>query len=81
MNDQVAEKVTQIFHIVFNDEAIVLTDDLTANDVEQWDSLNHVNLIVSIENEFNIRFSNNEISNLENVGELLSLIRSKKGLM
>ena len=70
-------KLTNIFRTLFNNSSLQLTHDLSAQDVPGWDSLNHVNLIISIENEFGIRFSNTEISSLENVGQLMQLIDKK----
>lgn len=73
------DRVTEIFRDVFDDESIQIRDEMTARDVEAWDSLNHVNLIVAIEAAFKVRFTVKEVSNLANVGELLALIRSKIG--
>ena len=61
MND-VHTRLTAIFRDVFEDESLVLRDDLTAEDVENWDSLTHINLIVAIEKEFRIRFTTAEVS-------------------
>ena len=62
---------------LFDDVSLVLRDDLTAEDVENWDSLTHINLIVAIEKEFRIRFTTAEVSGLKNVGELEALIAAK----
>jgi acyl carrier protein len=71
------ERVTAIFRTLFNDESLVLREDLTARDVPGWDSLNHVNLFMLLEQEFRLRFSNAEISGLKNVGELFALLDRK----
>ena len=76
MND-VHTRLTAIFRDVFDDESLVLRDDLTAEDVENWDSLTHINLIVAIEKEFRIRFTTAEVSGLKNVGELEVLVAAK----
>ena len=76
MND-VHTRLTPIFRDVFDDESLVLRDDLTAEDVENWDSLTHINLIVAIEKEFRIRFTTAEVSGLKNVGELEVLVAAK----
>jgi acyl carrier protein len=76
MND-VHTRLTAIFRDVFDDESLVLRDDLTAEDVENWDSLTHINLIVAIEKEFRIRFTTAEVSGLKNVGELEALAAAK----
>jgi acyl carrier protein len=71
------EQLTKVFREVFADDSIVLSDDLTANDVDGWDSLSHVNLMIAIELEFGIEFKQNEIQKFANVGELKKSIESK----
>lgn len=66
----ITEKLTSVFREVFDDETIVLSDELTADDIDAWDSLSHVNLIIAIEMAFDIGFKQNEILNFANVGEL-----------
>jgi acyl carrier protein len=75
--DEIKYRVTAIFQDVFDDETIVLLQETTANDIEDWDSLAHITLIVAIEKEFNIKFDLIELKPLQNVGELLDLIQSK----
>ena len=79
MNPELTGKLTQIFRTLFNQDDLVLRDDLTAEDVPGWDSLNHVNLIIQVEQEFGIRFSNEEVTSLQNVGQLQELIEAKLG--
>ena len=62
---------------VFDDEDLVVRPELTAADVAEWDSLSHVRLILSVEREFQTRFPVAEIANLQNVGELVSVIRRR----
>ena len=71
------EQLTPIFHQVFDDESIVLKRDLTANDVDGWDSLSHINLVVAIEMAFRIKFALGELQSLKNVGEMVDLIEKK----
>jgi acyl carrier protein len=71
------EKLTNIFRLLFNEPELELSKDMTAQDVANWDSLNHVNLIVAIEGEINIRFSSSEISDLQDVGALMDLVDKK----
>ena len=71
------ERLTQVFRYVFNNDSIELTDTMTADDVDEWDSLSHINLIIAIELEFGIEFKQNEIQNFENVGELIQSIKVK----
>ena len=71
------EKLTAIFHNVFDDDEIVLTPQLTASDVDGWDSLRHVRLVVSVEKGFGVRFAASEVGRLKNVGDLADLIAAK----
>lgn len=74
---QIYERLTTIFDDVFDTGDLVLTPDLTARDVDGWDSLAHIRLIVTIEKAFKIKFSASEIGRLENVGDLVALIQSR----
>jgi acyl carrier protein len=76
-NDQLRSRVTETFRNVFGDSALVISDGMTAEDVEQWDSLTHINLIVALEREFRVKFTTGEVSKLKNVGDLISLIQRK----
>jgi len=69
--------LNRIFREVFEDDGITVTPQLTANDVEGWDSLSHVTLIVAIETEFKIRFSQKELMTFRNVGDLMDVISRK----
>jgi acyl carrier protein len=71
------EKLSNIFKVLFNRPDLKLHDDLSAKDVPGWDSFNHVNLIISIEEEFGVRFSNDEVGGMQNVGNLKTLLASK----
>jgi len=62
---------------VFDDESIVVTPQLTADDVDEWDSLSHIRLVLAIEKKFGLKFSAAEVGRLKNVGEFVALIRSK----
>jgi len=66
-----------IFQEVFDDDGIQLSPDMTADDVDGWDSLSHVNLIVTIENRFKIKFSQKELLTFRNVGDLMRSIGEK----
>lgn len=70
-------RLTEIFREVFDDDDLVVGPALTADDVEEWDSLNHIRLVLSIEKGFGLRFSAAEVGNLKNVGEFVELIQSK----
>jgi len=71
------EKLTDVFRTVFDDPTIVLRPDMTANDVEGWDSLSHVNLILAIELGFDIQFSQKELLTFKTVGDLTASINRK----
>lgn len=76
-NSEVLSKVQDIFRDVLDDEEIVLEDSTTANDVEDWDSLTHIQLVVAIEKSFGIKFLSKEILSWKNVGEMVACIASK----
>ena len=79
-NSEAMSRVTVVFQGVFGDAIVRLTRDTTAKDVDGWDSLMHINLVVAIESEFKIRFTSREIARLQNVGELIDLIVRKQGV-
>jgi len=72
-----AETLNQIFCMVFDDDTIRIHSATTANDVDGWDSLSHVNLITTIEARFNIRFTQKELLKQRNVGDLMADIERK----
>ncbi len=75
--ESLLKEVNRIFIDVLDEDGINLTPQTTANDVEGWDSLTHIQLIVAIEKHFKIRFSAKEIQSWKNVGEMLDTIDSK----
>lgn len=76
-NEQIIGEVQEIFREVLDNEEIVLANDTTADDIEEWDSLTHIQLIVAIEKHFQIRFTSREILSWQNVGEMIDCIASK----
>ena len=70
-------EVTEIFKDILDVEEIELNDDTTANDVDEWDSLSHIQLVVAIEKHFKIRFTSKEIQSWQNVGQMLDGIDAK----
>ncbi len=66
----VHHRLEQVFRDAFNDEALVLTDEMTSADVPGWDSVAHINLMFAIESTFRIQFIGNELAEMKNVGEL-----------
>lgn len=78
-NEQIMHQMQEIFRDVLDNSEIVLTRSTVASDVEEWDSLNHIQLIVAIEKHFRIRFSSSEIQQFEDVGGLQDSISEKLG--
>lgn len=76
-NNEILAKVQDIFRDVLDNEDIVLSPQTTADDVEDWDSLSHIQLIVAIEKEFKIKFTSKEILSWANVSEMVECIASK----
>lgn len=72
--EEVLEKVNEIFHDVFDDDSIVVVENTTAEDVEDWDSLMHITLISEIESEFGFKFQMKDVVGMKNVGEMLDII-------
>lgn len=72
------ERIQEAFRDIFDDNSIVLRDDMTAADVKNWDSLNHIDMIVAVESEFKIKFTTAEVTSLKNVGELIALVEKKR---
>jgi acyl carrier protein len=76
-DEELYSRLSQVFDRVFGDETIKLTPELTADDVDGWDSVTHVRLMLSVEREFKIKIKTSEIGKLENVGDLAALIRAR----
>ena len=72
-------KLNEIFCDVFDDEDIVLTNETTADDIEDWDSLEQINLLVAIEKQFNIKYQLADVADLENVGAMADLVERLVG--
>jgi acyl carrier protein len=76
---QVRTKLTDVFRDIFDEDGLELSDSMTAADVEGWDSLSHVNLVVAVEKAFGTKFTTKEIGALANVGDFIGLIVRKTG--
>ncbi|MDQ2924623.1 MAG: acyl carrier protein [Acidobacteriota bacterium] len=74
---EIYAELTTIFHDLFDDDTIVLNPGLTAADVPEWDSFNHINLIVAIEARFGVKFQTAELESMQTVGHLADLVQSK----
>jgi acyl carrier protein len=77
MEDPILTRLTPIFREVFDDDALVLEPEMTASDVDGWDSLAHIRLILSVQKAFGVKFSAVEMSRLKNVADLIALIKHK----
>ena len=76
-HNEILKQITPIFIDVIDNEDVILTNDTTANDVDGWDSLTHIQLVVAIEKHFKIRFTSKEIQSWKNIGELVDSIINK----
>jgi acyl carrier protein len=77
MNNNINSILEKIFQDIFNNSSLLISNNTSAKDIDGWDSLTHIRLIVSIEKKLNIRFSALEIYDLKNVGEMVELIKKK----
>lgn len=77
--DEVFEKLNEVFQDVFDDDTITVTNATTADDIEEWDSLEHINLIAAVEQEFGIKFNMGQVVSMKNVGEMADIIISYIG--
>lgn len=75
--EEVFERINEVFRDVFEDDDITVTDATTADDIDGWDSLEHINLVNAIEQEFDIKFTMGQIVSMKNVGEMADIIISK----
>jgi acyl carrier protein len=75
--NEIYDRLTNLFRELFADDAIVLTPQTTANDIEGWDSFNHISVIVAVETRFGVKMTTAELEGLANVGALVAAIESK----
>ena len=73
-------KLNVIFRDLFDDDSIVVTQQTTANDIEDWDSLEHITLIATVERTFKMKFKMGEISSMKNVGQMANIIQARTKL-
>ena len=77
---EIKNRLTEIFQDVFDDDDITLTDNTCADDIEDWDSLEHINLISAVESTFKMMFEMKEVSTMKNLGEMVSIIEERTKL-
>ena len=74
---EIVNKLTEIFRKEFNDDSLVITNELTTSDIDGWDSLSHMLLISEIEKSFSIKFKLKDMNKMRNVGDMIDIINSK----
>lgn len=75
--EKLYEKLNEVFQDVFDDGDIRVNDTTTADDIEDWDSLEHINLVVAVEKKFGIKFNMGEVNSFKNVGEMVDIIMKR----
>lgn len=75
--EEIYERLNEVFRDVFDDDTIEVNENTTANDIEDWDSLNHITLIDAVESEFGVHFTMGEVSGMKNVGEMAQIIKER----
>ncbi len=74
--EEVYATLNEVFQDVFDDESIEVNDETTSDDIEDWDSLEHINLIAAVEQEFGMKFNMGQVVTMKNVGEMVDIILS-----
>jgi len=74
---EVHQKLTEVFRDIFDDPTLEITDTTTADDIDDWDSITHINLIAAVEKAFKVSFNTKDVKALANVGDFISLIVSR----
>ena len=76
--DDIRDRLQTVFRETFDDDAIELSDAMTAEDLEDWDSVSHISLVLAVERAFGVTLNAAEIGSLENVGAMIALLRARK---
>ena len=79
LHGEVTDRLNRVFVETFDDQTIKIHDNMTADDLDEWDSVSHISLVLAVEKEFGIRLNAAEIGNLENVGAMIALLIKKLG--
>ena len=80
IRETVFERLNMIFRNIFDDDDIILGEATSSVDIEDWDSLEQINLVVAIQEDFNIKFNIDEVNAMKNVGEMVDFILEKTGV-
>ncbi len=75
--EEIYEQLNEVFRDVFDDDTIEVNDQTTSKDIEDWDSLEHINLIAAIETQFGMKFTMGQVVTMKNVGEMVDIILSQ----
>ena len=76
-DDKILQRVNDVFQDVFDDDSLYVDYDTTSDDIDDWDSLEHITLMEEIEKEFGMHFKTSEIANMKNVGETIDIIAKR----
>ena len=79
--EAVFQALDEVFQEEFDDDSIHVTEETTANDIEDWDSLEHINLIVAVQKRFHLEFKMGEVTGMKNVGEMVDIIMDRGSMM
>jgi len=77
MREHIKARLNEVFCDVFEDESIIISDETTANDIEEWDSLSHISLVIAVQAAFAVKMSVAEIAGFKNVGSMIDLLLLK----
>lgn len=72
--ESIFETLNEVFRDIFDDESIVVNEETTAEDIEDWDSLEHINLVAAVEQELGVKFTMGQVVSMKNVGEMVDII-------
>ena len=75
--EQIYDRLNKLFKDFFDDDTIEIDENTTAGEIEDWDSLNHITLIDTVESEFGLKFTMGEVSGMKNVGEMARIIKER----
>ena len=74
-NEQILDQITNIFRAIFKDQSIKINGNTSAQDIDDWDSLNNIQIVIAVEKHFKVRFKSSEIRAWKNVGEMVNSIQ------
>lgn len=75
--EEIFNALDEVFKDLFDDESIAVGETTTADDIEEWDSLEHINLVIAVEKRFGIKFTMGEVTSMKNVGEMVDIIMKR----